>query len=398
MTTRPGTVREPRFTPKFAGLDDCGSSLITLEVNLSVYRDNLRAISAHVAPARLIAVVKANAYGFGVAGLLPVLGEFEQVSLGVANADEALELRSLGYNGRILLLGYTHPKNYYQIIHSGCQLAAFRPENIPELAAACRQLDHPLELHIKVDTGMARLGIAVDELAGFIRELRRYPQIAIVGLFSHLVSSDAPEAEINAQQEARFARAIEIASAELGYRPECHLANSAAVQNLPRTHHDSVRVGLLAYGVGVPALHEASVQVAPCFRLSSEVIDLHRLQPGEGVSYCHNFIARRPSTIATLPFGYADGLPRRLSNRAQVLLHGRCCPLIGNVTMDYVMADVTELDGGVQLGDEAVFIGTQSGPAGESAISIEEVARLAGTLPYEISCAWGRRVRRVYCE
>ena len=392
-----GTLRDGRYTPKFAGLDDIGSSLITLEVNLSVYRENLRAILAHVAPARLIAVVKANAYGFGVGGLLPVLSEFEHVSLGVANADEALELRSLGYAGRIILLGYTHPKNYYQILHSGCQLAAYRPENIPALAEACKELAHPLELHIKVDTGLARLGVSLDELPGFIAELKRYPQIAVVGLFSHLVQSDAPDAEINAVQLARFTRAIETASNALGYRPECHLANSAAVQNLPRTHLDSVRVGLLAYGVDIPPLDdEAFAAVEPCFTLRSEVIDLHRVQPGSGVSYCYSFTADKPTTVVTLPLGYADGLPRSLSNRARVLLGGQSFPLIGNVTMDYVMADVG--DAPVALGDSAVFIGRQRGPLGAAEIRLEEQARLAGTIPYEISCAWGRRVRRVYFE
>ena len=420
MNQRPGTVREPRYTPKFAGLDDIGSSLITLEVNLSVYRDNLRAILSHIAPARLIAVVKANAYGFGVAGLLPVLSEFADISLGVANADEALELKSLGYDGRIILLGYTHPKNYYQIVHSGCQLACFRMEHLPALAEACRELKHPLQLHIKVDTGMSRLGVGLGELAAFTRELKRYPQITVVGLFSHLVYSDAPEQQINALQLQRFAQAIEIVTNELGYRPECHLANSAAVQNLPRTHLDSVRVGLMAYGVGVPGMHEAQVSVEPCFRLLSEVIDVHQIKPGDGVSYTHSFVAPQPATIVTLPVGYADGLPRSLSNKVKVLIGGRRFPLVGNITMDYVMADVSGAEGArvsnpqaksglqsrapsadaasIQLGEPAVFIGAQRGPLGADSISIEEVAALAGTIPYEISCAWGRRVRRVYFE
>jgi alanine racemase len=392
MNSRPGSLRETSYVPKVAGSDDLGSSLITLCVNLAQYRRNLREILALCAPAKLICVVKANAYGFGVSGLVPILSEFADISLGVATADEALELKALGYPGRIILLGYTHPKCYYQIVHSGCQLSAYRPENIPALAEACRELAHPLELHVKVDTGMTRMGVSLGDLAPFIRELKRYPQIAVVGLFSHLVESDAPEREINALQEQRFMQAIDIATQELGYRPECHLANSAAVVNMPRLHLDSVRVGLLAYGVRIEQPHEQRANVEPCFELKSEVIDIHRLAPGDGVSYCHSYRALRPTTIVTMPCGYADGLYRSLSNKAQVLIGGQRHPLVGNVTMDYVMADVGDMP--AKLGDEAVLIGRQ----GAEEIRIEDVAKLAGTIPYEISCAWGRRVRRVYVE
>jgi alanine racemase len=413
---RHGTFSERSYTPKLAGLDDLGSSLITLTVDLAAYRQNLRLLTGFIAPAKVIAVVKANAYGFGVAGLLPILSEFEDISLGVATPDEALELKALGWAGRIILLGYTHPKCYYQIVHSGCQLSAYRPENIAPLAAAARELmpqenPRPLELHIKVDTGMARLGVGLDELPGLIREVRAHPELRIVGLFSHQVDSGDPEAAINSQQQQLFRRAIDMATAELGYRPECHLANSGGALNFPGLHLDAARVGLLQFGVwpgsdgggraslraklgghgGPPSETSATaLPLTPCYRLSSEVIDTHRLLPGGGVSYCHTWHADRPTTIVTLPFGYADGMPRNLSNVAAVLIGGRRCPLRGNVCMDYVMADVGDAD--VQLGDEAVFVGRQ----GAEAITLEEVAEQAGTIPYELSCRWGRRVRRVY--
>jgi alanine racemase len=392
---RHGTFSERSYTPKLAGLDDLGSSLITLTVDLAAYRQNLRLLTGFIAPAKVIAVVKANAYGFGVAGLLPILSEFEDISLGVATPDEALELKALGWAGRIILLGYTHPKCYYQIVHSGCQLSAYRPENIAPLAAAARELmpqenPRPLELHIKVDTGMARLGVGLDELPGLIREVRAHPELRIVGLFSHQVDSGDPEAAINSQQQQLFRRAIDMATAELGYRPECHLANSGGALNFPALHLDSARIGLLQFGVWPEPGMERRLPLTQCCRLSSEVIDTHRLAPGGGVSYCHSWRADQPTTVATLPFGYADGLPRLLSNTAQVLIGGRRCPLRGNVCMDYVMADVG--DAAVHLGDEAVFVGTQGG----AAITLEELAQQAGTIPYELSCRWGRRVRRVY--
>jgi alanine racemase len=366
-------------------------------VDLSAYRENLRLLCAYLAPARLIAVVKANAYGFGITGLLPVLSEFPDIALGVATPDEALEIKAAGYHGRIILLGYTHPKCYYQIVHSGCQLSAYRPENIAPLAAASRELmppgdPRPLELHIKVDTGMRRLGVEVDELPGFIREIARYPELKIVGLFSHMVDSGQADAPINAAQESDFRRAIEIASNELGYRPECHLSNSAAALNFPELHFDAARIGILLMGVWPEAGVECRLPLTQCFSLSSEVIDLHSVTTGAGVSYTHSWRASAATRIATLPFGYADGMPRNLANTAAVLIGGQRCPLVGNVCMDYVMADVGAAE--VQLGDSAVLLGSQ----GEEAIRLEELAVQAGTLPYELSCRWGRRVRRVYVE
>jgi len=393
MDARHGTFNEHEYTPKLAGLDDIGSSLITLTVNLNQYRQNLRAILDFISPSKLICVVKANAYGMGIGGLVPILNEFnDDISCGVATADEALELKSLGYNGRIILLGYTHPKNYYEIIHSGCQLSTFRLENVPKLAEACQKLEHPLELHVKVDTGMTRLGVPVDDLPAFIRELKRYPQIAVVGLFSHLVDSGVPDAGINMRQEQLFMRAIKYATEELGYMPEVHLANSGGMLNLRHLHLDAVRAGIMAYGVLPPGEFDGGPKVKPCFKLASEVIDAHRLSEGEGVSYCHSFYASDETTIATMPCGYADGLPRCLSNKSHVLIHGRRYPLAGNITMDYVMADIG--DASVEIGDEVVFIGSQQ----DDEIRVEEFAKNAGVLPYEVICGLGRRVRRVYVE
>jgi alanine racemase len=381
------------FRPKLSGLDDTGSSLITLTVDLDIVRENLKTILDYVSPAKLIAVLKANAYGFGVSGLVPILNEFEHVSAGVANADEALELRSLGYDGRILLLGYTHPKNYYQIIHSGCELCAYRPENIPKLAEACSALEHNLRLHIKVNTGMNRLGVSVDELREFIRLIQQYPQLTVVGLFTHMANGGEPDEPSNLEQANRFNQAVNIAIEELNYRPECHLANSGTVINFPDLYLDTVRVGALCYGYHPPGglPDDIGIPVEACFELASEVIDTHRLEPGEGVSYSLTWRAERPTTVVTMPLGFADGYFRDLSNNAAVLINGKRYPLVGNITMDYCMADVG--DDEVGIGDEAVFIGCQ----GDEEIRLEEVAELSGeAVIYQLSCCWGRRVRRVY--
>lgn len=393
MAKRHIELIQEQFRPKLSGLDDIGSSLITLTVDLDIFRENIRTILDYVRPARLIAVLKANAYGFGVAGLVPILNEFEHVGAGVANADEALELRSLGYDGRILLLGYTHPKNYYQIIHSGCELCAYRPENIPKLAEACAALEHNLRLHIKVDTGMNRLGVQVDELREFIRLIQQFPQLTIVGLFSHMANGGEPEAQSNVDQVRRFGRAIAIAIEELNYRPLCHLAASGTVINFPDLYLDAVRVGALCYGYHPPGElpDDIGIPVQACFRLASEVIDTHRLQPGDGVSYSLTWRAKQPTTVVTMPLGFADGWFRDLSNKAGVLINGKRYPLVGNITMDYCMANVGDDD--VTIGDEAVFIGSQ----GNEEIRLEEVAELSGeTVIYQLSCCWGRRVRRVY--
>ncbi len=393
MARRHVEIIQQPFRPKLSGLDDIGSSLITLTIDLDIFRGNLRTILDYVSPARVIAVLKANAYGFGIAGLVPVLNEFEHVSAGVANADEALELRSLGYDGRIILLGYTHPKNYYQIMHSGCELCAYRPENVPRLAEAAAVLEHNLRLHVKVNTGMNRLGVSVAELRDFIRLIQQYPQLTVVGLFTHLANGGEPEEDSNISQTNRFSEAIEIAISELNYRPECHVANSGAVINFPDIYLDSVRVGALCYGYHPPGElpDDIGIPVQACFRLASEVIDTHRLTAGEGVSYSLTWKAKRPTTVATIPLGFADGYFRDLSNRAAVLINGRRCPLVGNITMDYCIADVG--DDEIQVGDEAVFVGRQ----GAEEIRLEEVAEFSGeAVIYQLSCCWGRRIRRVY--
>lgn len=239
---------------------------------------------------------------------------------------------------------------------------------------------------------MTRLGVSVNELAGFIRELKRYPQIVVIGLFSHLVDSGAPEAGINLRQEQLFMRAIKYATQELGYMPECHLANSGGMLNLRHLHLDALRIGILSYGIMPPGEFDRQPAVEPCFKLASEVIDIHHLERGDGVSYGHTFYTEDETTIATMPCGYADGLPRRISNKAEVLIGGKRRNLVGSVTMDYAMADMRDTP--VANGDEVVFIGRQ----GEAEIRIEEMAVNSGVLPYELLCGLGRRVRRVYVE
>ncbi len=390
MTDLPGSYSEFSYTPKLAGIDDLGSSLITLEFFLDRFRSNLRILSDWLSPAGIIFVVKADAYGFGVEGLLPIISEFEQIALGVATPDEALELRALGFGGRILLMGYTHPRCYYQIKHSDCELSAYRPENIPLIAEAWQDIGRPLKLHVKVDTGMTRLGVRVDELRAFLELIAKYDNISVAGLFSHLVSSEAPQLPVNRRQAELFAEAVAIATDFLGYRPECHLANSEAVVNLPQLYHDSVRIGQLAYGIRMSDAGQGPQGLQQCFRLESEVVDIHRIAAGEGVSYTHSWVSSRSTTVITFPYGYADGMWRQLGNRAEVLVGGQRVPVVGNVTMDYLMADVG--DAAVQLGDRVTIIGEDGGQR----ITIEDVARQLDTVPYEVCCRWGRRVRRTY--
>ncbi|MCB1217243.1 alanine racemase [bacterium] len=390
MSDLPGSFSEFSYTPKLAGIDDIGSSLITLEVFLDRFRSNLRILTDWLAPAGIILVVKANAYGFGVEGLLPIISEFEQIMLGVATPDEALELRALGFGGRILLMGYTHPRCYYQIKHSDCELSAYRPENIPLIAEAWSDIGRPLKLHVKLDTGMTRLGVQFSELRGFLELIARYDNISVAGLFTHLVSSERPELAVNRSQAAQFAEAVALCEDFLGYRPMCHVANSEGTVNLPQLHYDSVRLGQLAYGIRMSDAGIAPEGLQQCFRLTSEVVDIHRIGAGQGVSYTHSFVSSKPTTVVTFPYGYADGMWRQLGNLAQVLIGGRRCRVVGNVTMDYMMADVGEMD--VQLGEPVTIIGETGGLR----ICIEDVARMLDTVPYEICCRWGRRVRRVY--
>lgn len=369
------------------------------EVSLAAIAHNLGVVRALVAEDRptspkVFAVVKADAYGHGVVPVARALESAGADGLCVALVEEGLELRDAGVSLPILVmsglygagLGAAIDAGLTPVIHDASQLSAL---------AAVRL---PVRVHIKVDTGMGRLGITLPSLPSLLEAIAGMPLVNVEGLMTHLANADCDDAEFTAVQLSRFDEARSMC-ARFRIRPVVvHAAASAAAFRMPEARLDLVRVGVALYGVA-PFPH-AAPGLLPALRLRTEVIALRELPPGSPVGYGGIWRAARVSVIGTLPVGYADGFFRRMSSGAEVLIRGRRCRVVGNVSMDMTTVDVTDLArlSGVAVGDEAVLLGAQRGPGGFDVIRAEEIAHRAGTIPYEVLTAVSRRVPRFYPE
>jgi alanine racemase len=354
------------------------------EIDLATLVANAARVKQAVGAAGVLAVVKADAYGHGaVPAARALVARAPILGLAVSLAEEGLELRGAGVGGLILVMGGVYGVAHRDVVAAGLTPVVSELADVEAFARAGR----PLDLHVKLDTGMARLGVRPEHLADLLEGIARHPQLRVAGFMTHLASADS-DPELTRLQLDRFAAARPAAVALAGEPLLCHAANSAAVAAHPASHLDAVRPGLALYGGGAPGV----------MRLVTAVAQLRDLAPGDTVSYGGHFRAARPTRIATLPVGYADGYPRRLSSQLQpdgdptpVLVRGRRCPVVGSVCMDMLMVDVTELPN-VSVGDEAVLLGRQ----GDVEITAAELARRAGLIEYEITCGVSKRVPRIY--
>jgi alanine racemase len=364
------------------------------EVSLAALTHNCRQACALVGSAvRVVAVVKADGYGHGGVAAARAFLRGGAALLGVSSLAEGVELRRAGIDEPVIALGGLFAGEAADALADDVAVAVWTREVVDALAAAARTTGRPARVHVKVDTGMTRLGLDADDVREFGRMLRGTGDVEVAGVFSHLASADdVGQAAVQAQIE-RF-RGVVTALREAGVTPGLvHLANSAAVLAAPAAHFDAVRPGIMLYGYA-PAPHLASrADLRPALRLSTRVTQLRRVPAGRPVGYGGTWVAPRPSTIATLPIGYADGYHRLASNRAAVVVRGRRAPLAGRVCMDHVMVDVTDVPG-VALGDRVVMMG----PAGGAAVPADELARWCETIPYEMLTAVGKRVPRMHGE
>jgi alanine racemase len=379
------------------------------EINLAALRHNLRVVTRHAktasGSAHVWPVLKADGYGHGAPAVARTLERAGAEGFCVALLEEAVELRDAGIRTPILVMGGFNAQS-----RGTCEEIAARDvvpvvydlSQIEGLARAARALGRPAQAHLKVDTGMARLGVRMGDLERFAEQLGRFPEVNIVGLMTHLACADAeegkPEAGFTAEQVARF----EEATARLvraGAVPQNilrHAANSAALLRGDALY-DAVRPGLAIFGASPVAIAGAPSELRAVMRVRSEIVDTRVIEPGESVGYGALFRASRTSRIATIPMGYADGLSRHLSNRGHVLVRGRRAPVVGAVSMDMSMIDITDIPG-TALGDEVVVLGAQEGALGKDSISAEEVAAHAGTIAWEVMTSISRRVPRFYRE
>lgn len=367
------------------------------EVDLSALRHNARVVLDHVrqppSSPLVYGVVKADAYGHGAVAAARAMERAGVDGLGVALVEEGLELRAAGVTAPVLVMSGIHGDALAAALDARLTPVVHHPTQVESLAALG---DREAVVHLKVDTGMSRLGVTADELPRVAERLAAMRNVRVEGLMTHLASADGDDTEFSREQMRRFAEAVEVAR-RAGLRPRLlHAAASAGALRMDDTRLDLVRVGIAMYG-SAPFPNTAP-GLLPAMRLRTEVISLRSVPAGATVGYSGAYRVGRPSVIATIPIGYADGFVRRLSSEAEVLVHGARCRVVGNVSMDLSTVDVTDLSRsrGVSIGDEVVVLGPQRGSAGFDCIRAEEIAQRVGTIPYEVLTAVSRRVPRVY--
>lgn len=375
------------------------------EVNLAALRHNLKVVTRHAKQAngaRVWPVLKADGYGHGAPAVARTLERAGAEGFCVALLEEAVELREAGIRAPILVMGGYEAGAYEEIATRDVVPVVYDLSQVEGLARAARAMGRPVLAHLKVDTGMARLGVRMADLDAFASRLADHPEVRIAGLMTHLACADAPddpahpEAGFTAEQVARFEDATSrlLRAGVIDRSTIRHAANSAALLR-GNAVFDAVRPGIAIFGVS-PVLEGAS-ELRAAMRVRSEIVDVRTVEVGESVGYGALFRAARRSRIATVPMGYADGLSRQLSNRGHVLVRGRRAPVVGAVSMDMSMIDVTDVPG-IALRDEVVVLGAQEGALGKDAISADEVARHAGTIAWEVLTSISRRVPRFYRE
>ncbi|MDH3652652.1 MAG: alanine racemase [Myxococcales bacterium] len=356
------------------------------EILLDAIGHNLRVVQGAAAGRKILAVVKADAYGHGVVPVARRLQDEGVDGFGVALAEEGIELREAGIDRAILVLNGINGGAHREIIAAGLTPVLYEISEASAFESVSGS--RPIDVHLKVDTGMGRLGVPLGELSAFLRQLRRFPSIRIAGLMTHLSTADV-DPQYVAEQLAGFAQARGLVR-RFGHEPSVlHVANSAALFRHPESHFDWVRPGLALYGY--PGADEIDAPLRPALRWRTEVLRVRTLQVGESVGYGRSFRAPRETRLATIPVGYGDGLLRSASNRGQVLIGGVRCPIVGSIAMDLTTVDVSGVSG-VAIGDEVLLLGEQGG----SVLDACDLAVAAETIPYEVLTNVSRRVPRVY--
>jgi alanine racemase len=364
-------------------------------VDLETIKSNLRAISdflarsAHKPVPKIIAVVKANAYGHGAAEVGPALEQAGAAMLACADIEEGIVLRRAGVRIPILVFGALGISDLHGVFQYYLTPTLSTPSAARALQSAAAKHSAILKCHLKIDTGMNRLGFRHDNIGRTLPEVAASRNLSIDAVYTHFATADEPESPAFNQQRERFEAAWGRLN-DTGIAPRLrHAANSAAILRDERVWYDFVRPGLLLYGLVPPPL-AAMLPLRPALSLHSRIVHVKGLRPGEGTGYGLHSVADTPRTIAVVPAGYADGLDRRLAGRGSMLVRGRRAPIVGSVCMDMTMIDVTGTD--VAPGDEVVIIGHQ----GNESLDVREIAASIGTIPYELLCRVGARIERVY--
>ncbi|MCR5735953.1 MAG: alanine racemase [Lachnospiraceae bacterium] len=343
---------------------------------------------------KMIAVIKANGYGHGALRIAECLEKKDYVfGYATATAEEAFYLRDNGIKKDILILGYTFPENYEQMIKEDIRPSVFKLESARQLNEAAGKLDKKARIHIKIDTGMSRIGFFPDDDSlSEIRKISELEYIEIEGIFTHFARADEKDKQ-NALGQLKlfkdFADRCDEAGIKIRYR---HASNSAGILELKEANLDIVRAGITVYGLWPSEeMDKNRIELKPAMQLKSSIVYIKTLPAGVPVSYGGTFVTDKPTRVATIPVGYADGYPRSLSNKGYVLINGKRARILGRVCMDQMMVDVTDIPDAKEY-DEAVLLGKQ----GDAVITAEELGELSGRFNYELVCDISERVPRVY--
>ncbi len=357
------------------------------EIDLDAITHNVRVLADRAAPARLYVIVKANAYGHGAVAVAAAAMEAGAAGLGVVCVDEGEELRRGGITGPILVVGYAQAVEAERIVELGLTPTVCSMETALALSRCAAQRGVTVRIHVELESGLHRHGLTLEALVSFVEDVRGLPGIEVEGLFTHFAAAEEGEAAFT---RAQF-EALREASARLPWIPMRHCAASASVLGAPEMAMDAVRAGLAVYGYEPAPGVAAGIELRRALQLKSRVARVVEVETGATVGYGRTWTATRPSAIALIMCGYADGYRRALSNRAHVLIGGRRAPIAGRIAMDMCMADVTDIPG-VAPDDEAVIIGEQ----GAERIDADELAALADTISWEILAGISARVPRIY--
>ena len=373
------------------------------EINLKAFKHNLQNLKAITEPATgIMAVIKADAYGHGAIPCAKAAVDTGVEYLGAGIIEEGIELRENNITEPILILGSIFPDEVADLVRHNFATILCTTRLAEALAKEAEKQGKTVNVHIKVDTGMNRLGVLPENLLPLIKTINNLPTLKLEALSTHFSSADDKDTSITTQQIELFQKTLsELQKAGVTMPPLTHLANTSALFRFPESRSKMVRPGLILYGaLPSPILNSVVEEICqkenlqnfqPVMQWKSKIILLKSVQKDQPLSYSRKYFTPRDSVIATLPIGYADGLHRNLSNNMEVLIRGKRAPQVGTICMDMILIDVTEVPD-VQMGDEVVIFGKQ----GEEEITVEELAKRSNTIPYEILCNVGKRVPRVY--
>lgn len=368
------------------------------EVDLDAIWENMVHMKENIAEnTKILAVIKTDGYGHGGVPIAKMLEQLDfMFGYAAATYEEAHVLREAGVKKPILILGYTFPYCYEELIREEIRPAVYRRDTVEELVAAAAKVGKKAKVHIKVDTGMGRIGITPDEEGlEFVRFLIEHPELEVEGIFTHFAKSDEADKTSANHQLELFQNFIDKIQTELGITiPVKHCSNSAAILEMPQANMDMVRAGITTYGL-YPS-EEVSKDIVPlraAMSLYSHIVYCKMIHAGQSVSYGGLFTAQKDTRVATIPVGYGDGYPRSLSGRGYVLIHGKRAPILGRVCMDQFMVDISEIPEAMD-GDKVTLLGMD----GTERITAEELGELSGRFNYEFVCDLGKRIPRVYIQ